>query len=422
MSKRMFNLLLAVLMVVAVVFGPMANTVSAADEDANKWTLVEFTWEQLQYNKSIAEEKAYALVGSGKGDDVFTEFAPDEVFYSKRFEAVLQELKAQANAEKQTAGISLVQIKGEPAAFTFKTGSENEATFTKIAFNGQEVAKVEGDSAFIIASWSLDNYKAEPAADDATLYLYHEDGCMNGEGVKRELCNGCGLVTVHEMLSFCGHSSCVEAKHEPAMCGEEGHKACYDRHGYARCGLKGHHVCTGVHDNAACQVKNHYVCDGKKHTACPGCGKLQCAKDFKASEHKLAPCGGVYICSTGYKEADHKMMDCGHYTCASGDHTKDDCGHYKCIKGYKAEEHDIAACGSYACKHAGPHKLGACGAHYTCVKSGSHEIAACGSYACMHTGPHTVAACGHFACAAGKHTLCSCGGFACSGDHTGHTS
>ena len=405
MSKRMFNLLLAVLMVVAVVFGPMANTVSAADEDANKWTLVEFTWEQLQYNKSIAEEKAYALVGSGKGDDVFTEFAPDEVFYSKRFEAVLQELKAQANAEKQTAGISLVQIKGEPAAFTFKTGAENEATFTKIAFNGQEVAKVEGDSAFIIASWSLDNYKAEPAADDATLYLYHEDGCMNGEGVKRELCNGCGLVTVHEMLSFCGHSSCVDAKHEPAMCGVDGHKACYDRHGVARCGLKGHYVCTGIHADAACNTKKHYVCDGRKHIPCPGCGMLQCDAKYKTSEHKAA-CGGHYVCSSGYKAEDHKKLDCGHYACTSGDHTKDSCGHYKCIKGYKADDHKIAACGAYSCAHSGPHALGDCGAHYTCVVSGSHKVAACGAFACAHAGPHEICTgCGAFACL-GSHTNC----------------
>ena len=405
MSKRMFNLLLAVLMVVAVVFGPMANTVSAADEDANKWTLVEFTWEQLQYNKSIAEEKAYALVGSGKGDDVFTEFAPDEVFYSKRFEAVLQELKAQANAEKQTAGISLVQIKGEPAAFTFKTGSENEATFTKIAFNGQEVAKVEGDSAFIIASWSLDNYKAEPAADDATLYLYHEDGCMNGEGVKRELCNGCGLVTVHEMLSFCGHSSCVDAKHEPAMCGVDGHKACYGRHGVARCGLKGHHVCTGIHADAACNTKKHYVCDGRKHIPCPGCGMLQCDAKYKTSEHKAA-CGGHYVCSSGYKAEDHKKLDCGHYACTSGDHTKDSCGHYKCIKGYKADDHKKAACGAYSCAHSGPHVLGDCGAHYTCVVSGSHKVAACGAFACAHAGPHEICTgCGAFACL-GSHTNC----------------
>lgn len=406
MSKRMFNLLLAVLMMVAVVFGPMTNTVAAVEEKAQKWTLVEFAWEQVQYNKSIALVKEYALVGAGNGEDVFTKLASDELHYAERFAAVIEALKKEANAEKQSEGISFVQVKGEPTAFTFKTSSENEAATTSIAFNGQEVAKVDGDTAFIIATWSMDDFKAEPAADDATLFLYHDEGCMNGEGVTRQLCNGCGLITVHEMLSFCGHSSCVDANHEPAGCGYEGHKACYDRHGAARCGLKGHYVCTGTHDDAPCKTAKHYVCDGKNHTGCPGCGKLQCAKDFKASAHKLAACGGHYVCSSGYKAEDHKKLDCGHYACTSGDHTKDSCGHYKCIKGYKADDHKIAACGAYSCAHSGPHALGDCGAHYTCVVSGSHKVAACGAFACAHAGPHEICTgCGAFACL-GSHTNC----------------
>ena len=410
MFKRTFNLLLAVLMVLTVVFGSMAGTVEAADEEKEyKWTLVEFTWDQLQYNKSIAEEKAYALVGGGNGEDVFTKLASDELHYAERFDAVVEEMKKEANAEKQSDGISFVQIKGKPDAFTFKTAAENQTSGTVISFNGQEVAKVAGDSAFIIATWSLDNYKAEPAADDAALYLYHSEGCMNGEGVKRQLCNGCGLITVHGMLSFCGHSSCVEANHEPAACGYDGHKACYDRHGAARCGLKGHYVCTGKHDDAPCKTAKHFVCDGKTHTACPGCGKLQCAKDFKAAEHVKAACGKHYICASGYAAANHAAMACGHFTCSNDgkEHAVAVCGiHYKCATGYVEANHTgKAACGVHPVCAGGDHGMAACNVHAICAGGTHTACGTCGAFLC--TGDHGTAACGvHKVCEGGTHSKC----------------
>jgi len=363
MFKRMFHLLLAVLMVVVVVVGPMTATVEAAEE--SKWTLVEFTWGEVLADKNIREHKEYALVGSGNGADAFAKLAPKDDLYAPRFEVVAKELAEQAKEDKRLDGISFVQIKEEPKEFTFKTGTENQennqADFTNICFNGKDVAKVDGGTVFIILTWSLAYYEAKPEEGDAELYLYYHDGCMDGEGAKRELCAGCGLVTIHDMLSFCGHSSCVDANHAPAVCGVEGHKACYDRHGAARCGLKGHHVCTGIHADAACNTKKHYVCDGKKHVPCAGCGMLQCDEEYKKSEH-IAACGSHYACASGYKAEDHKKLDCGHYACAAGNHVKADCGkHYQCAAGYKAENHALADCGAHHVCAGGNHGLCACG-------------------------------------------------------------
>ena len=355
MFKRIVFLCLAFLMLMTIMAGPIMTTVNAAEEELeNQWTLVRFTWEEETPNHNTWKHMEYALVGSGNGEAAFEELSPYYTVYRYRFMNMINQLKNQAI--KQSDNVTLVEINAEPTAVSIKTTVETEddgdVSFTSVVFNDTEVANLEGDTAFVVVSWAMDEDTAKPEGEN-DLYLYHRDGCMDGEGAKREVCPYCGLITVHEVL-FCGHRSCIRARHEVAGCGYRGHLACRGFHNRAECGTSGHYVCVGDHEEAVCGVKKHYNCDGEDHTACPGCGVLRCSSTYVAANHAVAACGH-YICGSGYTAADHEKTDCGHYECMenfdAAEHAAADCGnHYVCAAGYDAANHGgCSACGGYFC-------------------------------------------------------------------------